>query len=46
LAVPAHAVIRDRGNPIGEAVGGTGITAGGIVIGCIVPPDVVLIISR
>jgi len=40
LAVPAHAVIRDRGNPIGEVVGGTGITAGG-VIGCLVSADAV-----
>jgi hypothetical protein len=41
LTVRAHAVIRDRGNPIGEVVGGTGITAGGVVIDCLVSADVV-----
>ena len=37
--VPARAVIRDRGNPVGEAVVWYVRLHGGIVINCFVPAD-------
>lgn len=39
--VPAHAVIRDRGNPVGEAVVWYVHHGGGVVISCFVPADAV-----
>jgi hypothetical protein len=41
MAVPAHAVIRDRGNPVGEAVVWYVHHRGGIIISCFVPADAV-----
>ena len=41
MAVPAHAVIRDRGNPIGEAVVWYVHHRGSIIISCFVPADAV-----
>jgi hypothetical protein len=41
MQVPAHAVIRDRGNPVGEAVVWYVHHRGGIVISCFVPADAV-----
>jgi hypothetical protein len=41
MQVPDHAVIRDRGNPIGEAVVWYVHHRGGIVISCFVPADAV-----
>jgi hypothetical protein len=41
LPVPAHAVIRDRGNPVGQAVVWYVHHRGGIVISCFVPADAV-----
>lgn len=41
MAVPEHAVIRDRGNPIGEAVVWYVHHRGGIIISCFVPADAV-----
>ena len=41
MAVPEHAVIRDRGNPVGEAVVWYVHHRGGIVISCFVPADAV-----
>jgi hypothetical protein len=41
VQVPGHAVIRDRGNPIGEAVVWYVHHRGGIVISCFVPADAV-----
>jgi hypothetical protein len=39
--VPAHAIIRDRGNPVGEVVVWYVHHRGGIVISCFVPADAV-----
>jgi hypothetical protein len=41
MVVPAHAIIRDRGNPIGEAVVWYVHHRGSIVISCFVPADAV-----
>jgi hypothetical protein len=41
MQVPAHAIIRDRGNPVGEAVVWHVHHCGGIVISCFVPADAV-----
>ncbi|WP_409998594.1 hypothetical protein [Bradyrhizobium sp. SZCCHNRI2010] len=41
MQVPAHAVIRDRGNPVGEAVVWYVHHRGSIVISCFVPADTV-----
>ena len=41
MQVPAHAVIRDRGNPVGEAVVWYVHHRGSIVISCFVPADAV-----
>ncbi|MDB5502107.1 MAG: hypothetical protein JWR89_2009 [Tardiphaga sp.] len=41
MQVPPHAVIRDRGNPVGEAVVWYVHHRGGIVISCFVPADAV-----
>jgi hypothetical protein len=41
LQVPGHAVIRDRGNPVGEAVVWYVHHRGAIVISCFVPADAV-----
>ncbi|HEY8337558.1 MAG TPA: hypothetical protein VIQ05_27495 [Tardiphaga sp.] len=41
MQVPGHAVIRDRGNPVGEAVVWYVHHRGGIVISCFVPADAV-----
>jgi hypothetical protein len=40
-AVPERAIIRDRGNPVGEAVVWYVHHRGGIVISCFVPADAV-----
>lgn len=39
--VPTHAVIRDRGNPVGEAVVWYVHHRGAIIISCFVPADAV-----
>jgi hypothetical protein len=39
MAVPERAVIRDRGNPVGEAVVWYVHHRGGIIINCFVPAD-------
>jgi hypothetical protein len=39
--VPAHAIIRDRGNPVGEAVVWYVRHRGEIIISCFVPADAV-----
>src|SRR6202171_4792724 len=39
MAVPERAVIRDRGNPVGEAVVWYVHHRGGIIISCFVPAD-------
>jgi hypothetical protein len=41
MEVPGHAVIRDRGNPVGEAVVWYVRRGDGIVISCFVPADAV-----
>jgi hypothetical protein len=41
MPVPERAIIRDRGNPIGEAVVWYVHHGGGIVISCFVPADAV-----
>jgi hypothetical protein len=41
MAVPAHAIIRDRGNPVGEAVVWYVHHRGSIIISCFVPADAV-----
>ena len=41
MQVPAHAIIRDRGNPVGEAVVWYVHHRGGIIISCFVPADAV-----
>jgi hypothetical protein len=41
MPVPAHAIIRDRGNPVGEAVVWYVHHRGGIIISCFVPADAV-----
>ncbi len=41
MPVPAHAVIKDRGNPVGEAVVWYVHHGGGIIISCFVPADAV-----
>src|SRR6201995_3279574 len=41
MPVPAHAVIRDRGNPVGEAVVCNVPHRGAIIISCFVPADAV-----
>jgi hypothetical protein len=41
VQVPAHAIIRDRGNPVGEAVVWYVHHRGSIVISCFVPADAV-----
>ena len=41
MEVPSHAVIRDRGNPVGQAVVWYVHHRGGIVISCFVPADAV-----
>jgi hypothetical protein len=41
MQVPTHAVIRDRGNPVGEAVVWYVHHRGRIVISCFVPADAV-----
>jgi hypothetical protein len=41
MEVPAHAIIRDRGNPVGEAVVWYVHHRGSIVISCFVPADAV-----
>jgi hypothetical protein len=41
MVVPEHAVIRDRGNPVGEAVVWYVHHGGGIIISCFVPADAV-----
>ena len=41
MQVPAHAVIRDRGNPVGEAVVWYVHHRGSIIISCFVPADAV-----
>ena len=41
MQVPAHAIIRDRGNPVGEAVVWYVHHRGSIVISCFVPADAV-----
>ena len=41
MPVPAHAVILDRGNPVGEAVVWYVHHRGGIIISCFVPADAV-----
>jgi hypothetical protein len=41
LQVPAHAIIRDHGNPVGEAVVWYVRHRGSIVISCFVPADAV-----
>jgi hypothetical protein len=41
LAVPERAIIRDRGNPVGEAVVWYVHHRGSIVISCFVPADAV-----
>ena len=41
MQVPAHAIIRDRGNPVGEAVVWYVHHRGSIIISCFVPADAV-----
>ncbi|MGJ4917040.1 hypothetical protein ACQR10_20425 [Bradyrhizobium sp. HKCCYLRH2060] len=41
MAVPERAIIRDRGNPIGEAVVWYAHHRGDIIISCFVPADAV-----
>ncbi|CAN5153466.1 hypothetical protein BH11PSE4_BH11PSE4_05490 [soil metagenome] len=41
LQVPNHAVIRDRGNPVGEAVVWYVHHRGAVIISCFVPADAV-----
>ena len=41
MAVPEHAVIRDRGNPVGEAVVWYVHHRGAVIISCFVPADAV-----
>ena len=41
MQVPAHAVIRDRGNPVGEAVVWYVRHRGSVIISCFVPADAV-----
>jgi hypothetical protein len=41
MPVPDHAIIRDRGNPVGEAVVWYVHHRGGIIISCFVPADAV-----
>jgi hypothetical protein len=41
MPVPTHAVIRDRGNPVGEAVVWYVHHRGSIIISCFVPADAV-----
>jgi hypothetical protein len=41
MPVPAHAIIRDRGNPVGEAVVWYVHHRGSIIISCFVPADAV-----
>jgi hypothetical protein len=41
MPVPAHAIIRDRGNPVGEAVVWYVHHRGAIIISCFVPADAV-----
>ena len=41
MQVPDHAIIRDRGNPVGEAVVWYVHHRGGIIISCFVPADAV-----
>lgn len=41
MAVPERAIIRDRGNPVGEAVEWYVHQRGSIVISCFVPADAV-----
>ena len=41
MAVPDRAVVRDRGNPIGQAVVWYVHHGGGIIINCFVPADAV-----
>ena len=41
MQVPTHAIIRDRGNPVGEAVVWYVHHRGSIVISCFVPADAV-----
>ncbi len=41
MEVPSHAVIRDRGNPVGQAVVWYVHHRGSIVISCFVPADAV-----
>jgi hypothetical protein len=41
MQVPEHAVIRDHGNPVGQAVVWYVHHGGGIVISCFVPADAV-----
>jgi hypothetical protein len=39
MAVPERAIVRDRGNPVGEAVVWYVHHRGGIIISCFVPAD-------
>ena len=41
MRVPAHTIIRDRGNPVGEAVVWYVRHGGSIIISCFVPADAV-----
>jgi hypothetical protein len=41
MQVPSHAIIRDRGNPVGEAVVWYVHHRGSIIISCFVPADAV-----
>jgi hypothetical protein len=41
MQVPAHAIIRDRGNPVGEAVVWYVHHRGTVIISCFVPADAV-----
>ena len=41
MQVPEHAVIRNRGNPVGQAVVWYVHHGGGIIISCFVPADAV-----
>jgi hypothetical protein len=41
MEVPSHAIIRDRGNPVGQAVVWYVHHRGSIVISCFVPADAV-----
>ena len=41
MEVPAHAIIRDRGNPVGQAVVWYVHHRGSIIISCFVPADAV-----